>query len=296
MKCAKPYRQGAFEYGCGQCLSCRINRRRVWMHRLLLESKVHESSVCVTLTYDDEHLPEDLCVSRKAGQRFMRDLRKLLYPVKVRFFLVGEYGEESTRPHYHAILFGVPLDQAHGFATLHRGGQFECVCGTCELVRQAWRKGRIEVQPFTVEGAQYVCGYVTKKLTGVALPDREPEFATMSLRPGIGALSMPAMAEVLSDATGAAAIGRLGDVPSQLRHGKRLLPLGRYLMRRLREEVGMASFGAQTRYLEQKAAEVRAVSETLGVAEARKEADRIREVKVLQDKTRFNIHQSKGKL
>jgi len=296
MKCDKPFRQGALEFGCGQCLSCRINRRRLWMHRLVLESKVHESSICVTLTYDDEHLPGDLSVSREAGQRFMRDLRKALAPVRVRFYLVGEYGEESTRPHYHAILFGVPLDPAHGFSTLRRGGQFECVCGSCELVRNSWRKGRIEVQPFTIEGAQYVCGYVTKKLTGEPLPGRAPEFASMSLRPGIGALSMPAMAEALSDATGAAAIGRLGDVPSQLRHGKRLLPLGRYLMRKIREELGFASHGAQPGYFQQKAAEMRAVSEDIGVAEARKEADKVREVKVLQDKTRFKIHQQKGKL
>lgn len=91
--------------------------------------------------------------------------------------------------------------------------------------------------------AQYIAGYVTKKLTmrddnRLVNADgtvRYPEFARMSLRPGIGA---SAMDEVASE------FMRLGldltqdDVPSSLRHGAKELPLGRYLQRQLRRRIG----------------------------------------------------------
>lgn len=67
------------------------------------------------------------------------------------------------------------------------------------------------------------------------LAGRHPEFARMSNRPGIGRDAMDVLANEFL---------RLGldktqpDVPSALRHGPKLLPLGRYLQRRLRVLVG----------------------------------------------------------
>lgn len=68
------------------------------------------------------------------------------------------------------------------------------------------------------------------------LADRHPEFARMSLRPGIGASYMHDLASVVMEFDLA---DTEGDVPSSLRHGKRLMPLGRYLRRKLRTYVGM---------------------------------------------------------
>lgn len=67
------------------------------------------------------------------------------------------------------------------------------------------------------------------------LNGRHPEFARMSLRPGIGAFFMD---EVASTMLTLGLEKREGDVPSALTHGKRELPLGRYLQRRLRKLVG----------------------------------------------------------
>lgn len=86
--------------------------------------------------------------------------------------------------------------------------------------------------------AQYVAGYVTKKMTmrdDSRLHGREPEFARMSNRPGIGHSALHEIASQLMtfnlDTT-------QGDVPLTLRHGSRQLPLGRYLRRKLRTMIG----------------------------------------------------------
>lgn len=84
--------------------------------------------------------------------------------------------------------------------------------------------------------SQYIAGYVTKKMTmrqDVRLKGRHPEFARMSLRPGIGANAMWDVASVLMQY-------KLDnrDVPLALDHGGVALPLGRYLRRKLRVMVG----------------------------------------------------------
>lgn len=58
----------------------------------------------------------------------------------------------------------------------------------------------------------------------------------MSLRPGIGALRLPDIVSVLSKFNLA---DTQGDVPSSLRCGSRLMPLGRYLRGQLREALGV---------------------------------------------------------
>ena len=65
---------------------------------------------------------------------------------------------------------------------------------------------------------------------------RHPEFARQSRRPGVG---HGALHEIASEWLRLDLATREADVPSALRHGGRLLPLGRYLRRELRSLVGM---------------------------------------------------------
>lgn len=65
---------------------------------------------------------------------------------------------------------------------------------------------------------------------------RHPEFARMSLKPGIGADMVDEVASTLMQFN--LEDSAQGDVPSSLRHGTRMMPLGRYLTRRLRTRVG----------------------------------------------------------
>lgn len=245
MLCHKPYMVGSQECPCGRCLSCLINRRRVWAHRILLESYKHGDNCFVTLTYDDEHVPTALVKSDY--QKWIRGLRKVIWPAKVRYFIAGEYGELSGRPHFHAALFG--LDRVTAGGSDGRAG----------LVQQVWPHGFTFVGNLTWESAQYIAGYLTKKVTDHVGNRDVPEFCRMSLRPGIGALAVSDLARVLSSDVGLGSIKSSGDVPSALVHGTRTLPLGRYLRRQLRGELGFVSKDTPAEvarmYVLQKAAE-----------------------------------------
>lgn len=233
MLCKRPFVRGGRAYGCGQCLPCRINRRRVWTHRIMLEAMEYTDNAFVTLTYSDEHLPDGGSLSPLHARNFLKLLRRRCEPARIRYFLVGEYGDRTHRPHYHAALFNYPAC-AYGYTRYSR--YTDSCCAACDNVRHSWRFGNISVGVLAPESAAYVAGYVCKKMTGaddVRLEGRNPEFARMSLRPGIGGHSVHEIADVHLQFSEAAP-----DVVSQLRHGGRLLPLGRYLIRRLRTATG----------------------------------------------------------
>lgn len=204
-------------FGCGQCAPCRVNKRREWTHRIMLEAGEHEDNCFLTLSYDEDNVPEDGSLRPKDLSNFLKRLRKRYG--KFRYYAVGEYGGNSERPHYHAILFG--------FHTCWRGqtlhNRRNHCCARCALTWDAWQKGSVHLARVGMESAAYVAGYTVKqKLKDTDLDGRHPEFARMSNRPGIGAQFAHEIADaVLRD--------RLEYVPRALRHGDMVWPLGNYL-------------------------------------------------------------------
>ena len=97
---------------CGKCLGCRIKIRKEWALRMLHELSNHNDSVFVTLTYSDEYLPDNQSLDKKSLQLFFKRLRKdLAFENRsIKYFACGEYGDESKRPHYHMIIFGMGLN------------------------------------------------------------------------------------------------------------------------------------------------------------------------------------------
>lgn len=166
---------------CGQCIGCRLEYSRQWAVRIMHEASMHENNSFVTLTYKDA--PDSLDYGD--FQRFMRRLRK--ERGYARFFCCGEYGEEGGRPHFHAVLFGVSFSDR---ASLGKGDSGFRVFRSDEL-SELWPAGFASVGDVTFESAAYVARYVVKKVTGdeaaAHYGDRTPEFARMSLKPGIGA-------------------------------------------------------------------------------------------------------------
>ncbi|UDN67845.1 replication initiator protein [robinz microvirus RP_145] len=236
MKCAYPVTIKGRPFGCGQCLNCRINQRRVWTHRLILEASQHASNAFATITYNPENMPPDRSLDPGHLRNFLKRLRKNLAPQRLRYFAAGEYGERSQDPHYHLALFGTPSCK-NGQTRLSRTDK-PC-CDICTLYTRTWGFGHVFLGELNDQSAAYTCGYVLKKITNKKgeenIAGRHPEFARMSNRPGLGAHVMDEVASTilenrLEDA--------LEDVPSTLRHGKIIYPLGRYLRRRLRQRIG----------------------------------------------------------
>lgn len=188
----------------------------------MLEAAVHPASSFVTLTYDKEHI-------NGAGSLVPNDLQLWLKRYRhaagrIRYYAVGEYGEVSMRPHYHLALFGSDKHTAR------------------RISQSTWDAGLVHTGELTRASAQYICGYVTKKMTrtdDARLGNRHPEFARMSLRPGIGAPSISTLVSALSHKHAQRDMHLKGDVPQVLRHGRHNLPLGRYMRNRLRTELGL---------------------------------------------------------
>jgi len=91
---------------CGRCISCIETKRSAWTFRLLQELKTSTHATFLTLTYDEAHLPEGGKLVKKDVQNYFKNVRHDAPELK--YYAVGEYGEKSKRPHYHAIVFNVP--------------------------------------------------------------------------------------------------------------------------------------------------------------------------------------------
>lgn len=165
MTCVSPktIRQGSYgdtiTVPCGKCMSCRIQRTNEWTTRLENEMNYHKDSCFITLTYDDDHLPGGMpgTLEPKHAQDFIKRLRFYIKQ-KIKYYLVGEYGENTQRPHYHMIIFGWKPELNEG---VFIGGQF-----SSNLVLKCWSYGFNSVGSATHDSIQYVVGYIRKKLNG----------------------------------------------------------------------------------------------------------------------------------
>nr|QJB20399.1 MAG: replication initiator protein [Microvirus sp.] len=146
---------------CGKCLSCRITKRREWTLRLYHELATSEDAVFLTLTYDDSHLPDNGSLRKKHAQDFIKRLRRQMEYYndtrKIRYFLSGEYGDQTQRPHYHAIIFNLSLSDTDKQLIKDQWP----VCN--------WSNPHIAKNSFgtvTPDSIQYVAAYIDKKYSG----------------------------------------------------------------------------------------------------------------------------------
>lgn len=167
------------------------------------EASQHENNCFVTLTYSDDELPYSENLIYSHVQKFLKALRKRGH--KVRFYAAGEYGELYGRPHWHLCLFGYKPTDLEFFKKTWNND----ILYTSPSIDEAWfrrdRQGRnvnrgfATVGNLTHESAGYAARYCLKKITGELahehyehvtrygeLVNRVPEFARMSLKPGIG--------------------------------------------------------------------------------------------------------------
>lgn len=160
---------GFVQIPCGKCVECRVKKVKEWSVRCLAEKKTSENAYFVTLTYSDDNLrfetvdgvPYAVLVKDDV-QRFFKRLRKRLYGSNggnLRYFLSGEYGEKSLRPHYHAIIYNLPLDDLRIYK----------VCGKTvyyisDFLTSVWGLGYVVVGICNEHTTMYTCAYTMKKV------------------------------------------------------------------------------------------------------------------------------------
>lgn len=178
---------------CGRCIGCRLERSRQWATRISQEASLYDDNCFITLTYDDDHLPHGNTLVKRDLQLFFKRLRKSV-DHQVRYYACGEYGPSTKRPHYHACIF----NHDFGEKELHSdNGDYRIY--TSRELEKLWTNGYSTVGDLTWESAAYAARYCVDKINGEAaeehykyvdfygeIHDLEPEFASMSLKPGIG--------------------------------------------------------------------------------------------------------------
>lgn len=182
---------------CGFCTGCRLDHRRDWSTRMMHEASLHSSNQFVTFTYAPDHLPKNGDLDQTHMQKFFKRLRKEFSPTKIRYVYAAEYGGKRSRPHYHAILFGLFLDDLIFEKNNDRG---DPLYGSQTLDR-IWQKGHCFVGAVTDQSCGYVASYMLKDINGDydkrndyttvnvttgELTKRKRPFARYSTTPGIG--------------------------------------------------------------------------------------------------------------
>lgn len=158
---------------CGKCEGCRARARTDWAVRIYHETQSWDRNCFITLTYDDEHLPDDKKIRKDDIQNFIKRLRRQS-DRKIRYYAVGEYGEKTRRPHYHAIIFNEDFRSSRYHYTIS-----DSMYGNSELER-IWKQGQVTIADFNIARAKYTAGYVTKKIGDT------DNFSLMSRRPPLG--------------------------------------------------------------------------------------------------------------
>lgn len=170
---------------CGQCIGCRLERSRQWAARCMHEAQTHDQNCFITLTYSEKHKPHDGSLDKTHFQQFMKRLRYHYDGDTLRYFQCGEYGENFQRPHYHACLFGIDLEDR----ALWKESNGVKIYTSKEL-EKIWGMGFCTVGDVTFESAAYTARYITKKITGenaeAHYDGRTPEYINMSRNGGIG--------------------------------------------------------------------------------------------------------------
>lgn len=170
--CIKPFTRkvesNIYTLPCGKCPKCYQRRINGWTHRLLEEEKISSSSYFLTLTYDNEKVPIienqttkhcQLTLLKRDIQLFIKRLRKANKNT-LKYFLCGEYGDKTMRPHYHMILFN-----AHE-----------------KTISKAWEKGHIYYGDVKPNSIVYTLKYMSKpsKIPMFDQDIRQKEFQLMS--------------------------------------------------------------------------------------------------------------------
>lgn len=133
---------------CGKCINCIQRKRAEWSFRILQELKISSKSTFLTLTYNEESIPKNNQLEKKILQDYFKRVR--ITEPDLKYYAVGEYGTQTLRPHYHAIVFGCDnntlINQWHNTKSTNKDALGFV---TCDTVTEA--------------SIHYVTGYIVSK-------------------------------------------------------------------------------------------------------------------------------------
>ncbi len=148
---------------CGKCMTCLQKRSRQWSLRIGSEYLKYNKNCVLTLTYNDDNLPEEGLLNYKDIQLFLKRLRKKYKDTKIKFVCSCEYGKQTYRPHYHIILmnyFPPDVDLCKPYKITRKGSKLykskEC--------DDLWSNGFVDVGLCDYHTSRYVAQYCMKKV------------------------------------------------------------------------------------------------------------------------------------
>ena len=174
---------------------CRSSAASDVYNRQIIELQDNSKAIFLTLTYNNAHLPmtdegySTLC--KRDVQLFFKRLRRHFVGVRIRYYLAGEYGTRTLRPHYHAIVYGIGLSD---FSDLEYRGcnERKDPFYSSRVMSHIWSNGFILMSDVTWKTCAYVARYVLKKQGKSSdfhvSRGSVPEFNLSSRCPGIGLL------------------------------------------------------------------------------------------------------------
>lgn len=149
------------------------------------EAASHPLNSFITLTYSDTFLPLNNTLSKRHLQLFFKRLRKSLPKTRIAYFAVGEYGDQTNRPHYHALVFNHDWPDKRQYKGDSTNPLFRS-----DILDKLWGMGLCSTGSVTYTTAAYCARYAIKKITGDLAKShyqgREPEFMLCSTKPAIG--------------------------------------------------------------------------------------------------------------
>lgn len=117
-------------------------------------------------------------VCKRDVQLFLKRLRKRLAPFRLRYFICSEYGPETSRPHYHGIIFNYPVNKALPKEKL--------LSEVESLLEATWQNGFVRADLCNGPRCNYCAKYCVKPSDALSV-QRVPPFILCSRRPAIGA-------------------------------------------------------------------------------------------------------------
>ena len=162
---------------CGKCLNCISNKKREYGLRASVEIEKFQNKIFATLTYNDLTVPYNVNANKEAKlslreehaknfiKRVRQQLKRDFSGNQLKYFMCGEYGSQTLRPHYHIVA------GSEGAIT--------------SIIKNKWEYGETKIERIISRKAiSYTVGYTDKKIYQKTYAGRDDTFHKFSVGMG----------------------------------------------------------------------------------------------------------------